>query len=111
MEEERGETGVREAKREGGMTVFGGQAPGEWAQPVGRNKEPYRPPPRRWRDSETLKMIRNHVEAKADIGGCQASSSCITLHSKEKVLRLANRLVASSKPCLRLGSGRSHVLQ
>jgi hypothetical protein len=60
----------------GGVAEFGGQAPGEWAQTIGRNKEPYRPPPRRWKDSEILKMIRSHVEArkgreasKADIGG------------------------------------------
>ena len=76
MEEKRRGADVREKKKEGGVAEFGGQAPGEWAQTVGRNKEPYRPPPKRWRDSAILKMIRNHVEvrkgreaSKADVGG------------------------------------------
>ncbi|KAI5856353.1 Flavinator of succinate dehydrogenase-domain-containing protein [Tricharina praecox] len=75
-EERSGEAGAKEQKKEGGVTEFGGQAPGEWAQTIGRNREPYRPPPRRWRDSEILKMIKNHVEVrksrdatKEDIGG------------------------------------------
>lgn len=42
-----------------------GEGPvGEWAQTVGRKKEAYRPPPSRWRDSEILKMVRQHVESK-----------------------------------------------
>lgn len=74
-DEKSGKAGEIE-KKEAGVTEFGGQAPGEWAQTIGRNREPYRPPPRRWRDSGVLKMIRNHVEvrkgreaSKADIGG------------------------------------------
>jgi succinate dehydrogenase flavin-adding protein (antitoxin of CptAB toxin-antitoxin module) len=55
-----------------GVTEFGGQAPTEWAQTVGKNREPYRPPPRRWKDSEILKMIRRHVEVrKGREGGVQ----------------------------------------
>ena len=67
---------VEQPKTDGGVTEFGGQAPTEWVQTVGRNREPYRPPPRRWRDSEILRMIRNHVQVrkgreatKSDIGG------------------------------------------
>lgn len=41
---------------------------GEWVQTVGRVKEPYRPPPARWSDSEILRMLRAHVEARA-VGG------------------------------------------
>ncbi|RPB22523.1 DUF339-domain-containing protein [Terfezia boudieri ATCC MYA-4762] len=37
---------------------------GEWAQTVGRRKEPYRRPPERWRNSEILFMIRRHVEER-----------------------------------------------
>jgi succinate dehydrogenase assembly factor 2 len=43
---------------------FGERPVGEWAQTVGRVKEPYRPPPSRWRDSEILRMLRSHVEAR-----------------------------------------------
>lgn len=43
---------------------FGEGPVGEWAQTVGRVKEPYRPPPSRWRDSEILSMLRSHVEAR-----------------------------------------------
>ncbi|KAF8423396.1 TPR repeat protein-like protein [Tirmania nivea] len=37
---------------------------GEWAQTVGRRKEPYRRPPERWINSEILRMIRRHVEER-----------------------------------------------
>jgi len=75
----RGRAGLREdakgAETEGGgVAEFGGQAPGEWAQTIGRNKEPYRPPPRRWKDSEILRMIRSHVEARK---GKEASNAGI----------------------------------
>lgn len=44
---------------------FGEGPVGEWAQTVGRVKEPYRPPPSRWRDSEILAMLRAHVKSRA----------------------------------------------
>ena len=80
-EEKRAQAGLKDdanggETERGGVAEFGGQAAGEWAQTIGRNKEPYRPPPRRWKDSEILKMIRSHVDArkgkeasKAGIGG------------------------------------------
>lgn len=34
----------------------------EWAQTVGKTKVPFRPIPDRWRDSEILKLLRQHVE-------------------------------------------------
>jgi succinate dehydrogenase assembly factor 2 len=37
---------------------------GEWAQTVGTFKPAYRPVPARWKDSEVLKMLRAHVEAR-----------------------------------------------
>ena len=37
---------------------------GEWAQTVGRRKEPYRRPPERWINSEILLLIRKHVEER-----------------------------------------------
>jgi len=47
---------VMEKKRkEAGVTEFHGQATGEWVQTVGRNRKPYRPPPRARRDSEILR--------------------------------------------------------
>ncbi|KAF8440582.1 Flavinator of succinate dehydrogenase-domain-containing protein [Terfezia claveryi] len=42
---------------------------GEWAQTVGRRKEPYRRPPERWMNSEILWMIRRHVEESKAGGG------------------------------------------
>ena len=41
---------------------------GEWAQTVGKKKEPYRLPPEKWRNSEILMMIRRHVERKKASG-------------------------------------------
>ncbi|CAZ81564.1 unnamed protein product [Tuber melanosporum] len=40
---------------------------GEWAQTVGRKKEPYRPPPGRWAESEMLGMLRRHVKERAKV--------------------------------------------
>jgi hypothetical protein len=51
---------------------------GEWAQTVGTFKPAYRPVPARWKDSEILTMLRQHVisrsaggvdEAHADVSG------------------------------------------
>lgn len=38
---------------------------GEWAQTVGTFKPAYRPVPSRWKDSEILKMLRQHVIDKS----------------------------------------------
>ncbi|KAI1773469.1 DUF339-domain-containing protein [Hypoxylon cercidicola] len=38
---------------------------GEWAQTVGTFKPAYRPVPARWRDSEVLRLLREHVRARA----------------------------------------------
>ncbi|KAL1837562.1 hypothetical protein VTJ49DRAFT_3643 [Mycothermus thermophilus] len=35
--------------------------PGEWAQTVGTFKPAYRPVPARWKDSQVLRMLREHV--------------------------------------------------
>ncbi|KAF2456797.1 Flavinator of succinate dehydrogenase-domain-containing protein [Lineolata rhizophorae] len=35
---------------------------GEWAQTVGNFKPAYRPVPKRWKDSEVLRMLRKHVK-------------------------------------------------
>jgi len=44
--------------------------PGEWAQTVGTFKPAYRPVPSRWKDSQILKMLREHVRQKrAEKGG------------------------------------------
>ena len=43
---------------------------GEWAQTVGAFKPAYRPVPSRWRDSEILAMIRQHVKDRS-AGGVQ----------------------------------------
>ncbi|OTA74870.1 hypothetical protein M434DRAFT_402703 [Hypoxylon sp. CO27-5] len=43
---------------------------GEWAQTVGTFKPAYRPVPQRWRDSEILRLLRDHVRARAkETGG------------------------------------------
>lgn len=41
---------------------------GEWAQTVGRVREPYRPPPSRWSSSEILALLREHVKARTEKG-------------------------------------------
>ncbi|KAF2196731.1 DUF339-domain-containing protein, partial [Delitschia confertaspora ATCC 74209] len=43
-------------------------ASGEWAQTVGTFKPAYRPVPQRWKDSEILKMLRQHVKDKSATG-------------------------------------------
>lgn len=45
---------------------------GEWAQTVGTFKPAYRPVPARWRDSEVLKLLRQHVRARATEKGGMA---------------------------------------
>jgi len=43
--------------------------PGEWANTVGAFKPPYRPVPARWRDSEILALVRQHVKERSTVGG------------------------------------------
>ncbi|KAK7724458.1 Succinate dehydrogenase assembly factor 2 mitochondrial [Botryosphaeria dothidea] len=38
---------------------------GEWAQTVGTFKPAYRPVPQRWKDSQILKMLRQHVKERS----------------------------------------------
>ncbi|KAG4217885.1 hypothetical protein PC116_g33635 [Phytophthora cactorum] len=43
---------------------------GEWAQTVGTFKPAYRPVPARWRNSEILRLLRQHVKARSkETGG------------------------------------------
>jgi hypothetical protein len=42
--------------------------PGEWAQTVGTFKPAYRPVPARWRDSEVLRLLREHVASRRGEG-------------------------------------------
>ena len=42
---------------------------GEWAQTVGNFRAAYRPVPARWRDSEILGMLREHVRSRSVDGG------------------------------------------
>lgn len=41
---------------------------GEWAQTVGAFKPAYRPVPARWKDSEILKLLREHVASRSALG-------------------------------------------
>ncbi|KAI2630150.1 Flavinator of succinate dehydrogenase-domain-containing protein [Xylaria nigripes] len=45
---------------------------GEWAQTVGTFKPAYRPVPARWRDSNILKLVREHVRARSGAKGGMA---------------------------------------
>ncbi|KAI1274530.1 Flavinator of succinate dehydrogenase-domain-containing protein [Xylaria sp. FL0933] len=45
---------------------------GEWAQTVGTFKPAYRPVPARWKDSAVLKLLREHVRARAGEKGGMA---------------------------------------
>lgn len=38
---------------------------GEWAQTVGNFQPAYRPVPQRWKDSEILQMLRDHVRSRS----------------------------------------------
>jgi len=49
-------------------------ASGEWAQTVGTFKPAYRPVPTRWKDSEILKLLREHVKSKSAGGGQDGSA-------------------------------------
>lgn len=40
-------------------------ATGEWAQTVGTFKPAYRPVPQRWKDSEILGLLRQHVKERS----------------------------------------------
>lgn len=42
---------------------------GEWAQTIGNFKPAYRPVPTRWRDSEILARLRDHVRSRSVDGG------------------------------------------
>ncbi|KAI0134166.1 TPR repeat protein [Xylariales sp. AK1849] len=45
---------------------------GEWAQTIGTFKPAYRPVPARWRDSEVLRLLREHVKSRSkggEVGG------------------------------------------
>lgn len=46
----------------------GASKSGEWAQTVGAFKPAYRPVPARWKDSEILVLIRQHVQDKSAVG-------------------------------------------
>ncbi|KAH8671243.1 Flavinator of succinate dehydrogenase-domain-containing protein [Xylariales sp. PMI_506] len=41
---------------------------GEWAQTIGTFKPAYRPIPARWRDSEVLRLLREHVKRRSKGG-------------------------------------------
>jgi hypothetical protein len=42
--------------------------PGEWAQTVGTFKPAYRPVPQRWKESEILLKLRDHVKKRSNDG-------------------------------------------
>ncbi|KAK4144220.1 Flavinator of succinate dehydrogenase-domain-containing protein [Dichotomopilus funicola] len=42
--------------------------PGEWAQTVGTFKPAYRPVPARWKESEVLRLLREHVASRRGEG-------------------------------------------
>ncbi len=44
------------------MSTLQSPRPGEWAQTVGTFKPAYRPVPMRWKDSEILALLRQHVK-------------------------------------------------
>lgn len=44
-------------------------ASGEWAQTVGTFRAAYRPVPSRWRGSEVLRMLKEHVQRRSVDGG------------------------------------------
>ncbi|KAK7509253.1 TPR repeat protein-like protein [Phyllosticta citriasiana] len=55
---------------------------GEWAQTVGTFKPAYRPVPQRWKDSEILEMLRQHVRARS-AGGVHPGEAKVGKSVKE----------------------------
>lgn len=49
-------------------------AHGEWAQTVGTFKPAYRPVPQRWKDSDILKMLKQHVKDRSADGAEEGKS-------------------------------------
>lgn len=43
-------------------------AEGEWAQTIGTFRPAYRPVPARWRDTEVLRLLREHVRRRSKGG-------------------------------------------
>ncbi|KAI1142474.1 DUF339-domain-containing protein [Hypoxylon sp. FL0543] len=60
------------AEEEGEQPYHMRRETGEWAQTVGTFKPAYRPVPQRWRDSEILRLLRDHVKARAKESGGMA---------------------------------------
>lgn len=56
-------------ENEQGIVMKRHPAKGEWAQTVGTFKPAYRPVPQRWRDSDVLRLLRDHVRDKSVDGG------------------------------------------
>ena len=61
-------------------------APGEWAQTVGTFKPAYRPVPSRWKDSEILEMLRQHVSDRS-AGGVNGGDGAMKGQSKKDTSR------------------------
>jgi len=57
-------------------------AHGEWAQTVGTFKPAYRPVPSRWKDSEILKMLKEHVKERS-AGGVNGGEGAMEGQSKK----------------------------
>ncbi|ROW13397.1 hypothetical protein VPNG_05511 [Cytospora leucostoma] len=55
-------------KAEGAKLDPAPPAKGEWAQTIGTFKPAFRPVPARWRDSEILELLRQHVKARSAAG-------------------------------------------
>ncbi|KAJ4306169.1 Succinate dehydrogenase assembly factor 2 mitochondrial [Collariella sp. IMI 366227] len=64
------QTQEQQPKTGGGVDPAAQQSPrpGEWAQTVGTFKPAYRPVPARWRESEVLRLLREHVESRRGSG-------------------------------------------
>jgi hypothetical protein len=59
-------------KQEADVATQQSPRPGEWAQTIGTFKPAYRPVPARWRDSEILSLLRDHVRQRAKEQGGMA---------------------------------------
>jgi len=74
------------------------QRPGEWAQTVGAFKPAYRPVPQRWKNSEILAMLRQHVKDRSADGAQEAQPPAEGKSSSQHVEDIGARGLAFMPP-------------
>ncbi|KAK8026703.1 TPR repeat protein-like protein [Apiospora marii] len=77
---------------------------GEWAATVGTFKPAYRPVPARWRDSEVLRLLREHVKRRSK-GGAEGGRH--GLHAQPEAAALKQNREETKRMCKVASNGGS----